>query len=411
MQYTDTDVKLVDGVHDISRNMTLQVLVINNSNHHVNFPKGMKIGHLEPPIDDLTQILINSATTQKMLPETIKPDSFMPSTYQLEQTIQQQLDFLLRTFKDQFVKDETTIGTTPLTQMSIDMGNSDPISQKPCPVAMKHYQWVKEEIDKLLEAGVIRNSHSSWSAPIIIVPKGDRGKHLVIDYRALNKVTRKFVWLMPKVKDIFSQLNGAKYFSTLDLRARYHHIGLTTDSIPKMAFTSPFGKYEYVKVPFRLAQAPAYFQELMTGVLKDLPFAMAYLDDIIIYSSTPEEHLEHIRMVFEKLCDAKLSMKLSKCHFFTKEIQYLGHILGKEGIKPVPANTEAIKVMHPPVNPKQVRAFLGLVGYYRKFIRNFTKIAKPLTMLTCMDVKFEWKDTHQDAFMKLKEAIIQAPIL
>ena len=154
---------------------------------------------------------------------------------------------------------------------------------------------------------------------------------------------------MPKVEDIFSQLNGAKYFSTLDLRAGYHHIGLITDSIPKTAFTSPFGKYEYVKVPFGLAQAPAYFQELMTGVLKNLPFAMAYLD-IIIYSSTPEEHLQHI-FVFQ-LCHAKLSMKLSKCHFFAKEIQYLGHILGMEGIKPVPAKTEAIKAMHPPVNPK-----------------------------------------------------------
>ena len=279
-QYTDTDVKLVDGVHNISRNTTLQVLVINNLNHHVNFPKGMKIGHLEPPIDDLTQI--NSATTQQMLPETVKLDSFTPLKYQLEPTIQQQLDFLLKMFKDQFAKDETTIGTTPLTQMSIDMGDSDPISQKPYPIAMKHYQWVKEEIDKLLEAGVIRNSHSSWSAPIVVVLKGDGGKHLVIDYRALNKVTRKFVWPMPKVEDIFSQLNGAKYFSTLDLRAGYHHIGLTSDSIPKTAFTSPFGKYKYVKVPFGLAQAPAYFQELMTGVLKDLPFAMAYLDDIII---------------------------------------------------------------------------------------------------------------------------------
>ena len=116
---------------------------------------------------------------------------------------------------------------------------------------------------------------------------------------------------MPKVEDIFSQLNGAKYFSTLDLRAGYHHIGLTTDSIPKTAFTSPFGKYEYVMVPFGLAQALTYFPELMTGVLKDLPFAMAYLDDIIIYSSTPEEHLEHIKTVFEKLRHAKLSMKLS----------------------------------------------------------------------------------------------------
>ena len=279
-----------------------------------------------------------------MLPEMVKPDSFTPPKYQLDATTQQQLDFLLKTFKEQFTKDKKTIGTTPLTQMSIDMGDSDPISQKPYPIAMKHYQWVKEEIDKLLEAGVIRNSHSSWSAPIIVVPKGDGGKHLVTDYRALNKVTRKFVWPMPKVEDIFSQLNGAKYFSTLDLRAGYHHIGLTTESIPKTVFTSLFGKYEYVKVPFGLVQALAYFQELMMGVLKDLPFAMAYLDDIIIYSSTPEEHLEHIRMVFEKLRDAKLSMKLSKCHFFAKEIQYLGHILGIEGIKPVPAKTEATRL-------------------------------------------------------------------
>ena len=216
-QYTDTEVKLLDRVQDISRNTTLQVLVINNLNHHVNFPKGMKIGHLEPPIGDLTQMPINSATTQRMLPETVKPDSFTPPKYQLEPTIQQQLDFLLKTFKDQFAKDETTISTTPLTEMSINTGDSDPVSQKPYPVAMKHYQWVKEEIDKLLEAGVIRNSHSSWSAPIIVVPKGNGGKHLVIDYRALNKVTRKFVWPMPKVEDIFSQVNGAKYFSTLDL--------------------------------------------------------------------------------------------------------------------------------------------------------------------------------------------------
>ena len=222
---------------------------------------------------------------------------------------------------------------------------------------------------------------------------------------------RKFVWPMPKVEDIFSQLNGAKYFSTLDLRAGYHHIGLTTDSIPKTTFTSPFGKYEYVKVPFRLAQTPAYFQELMTGVLKDLPFAMAYLDNIIIYSSTPEEHLQHIKTVFEKLRHAKLSMKLSKCHFFAKEIQYLGHILGMEGIRPVPAKSEAIKAMYPPVNPKQVRAFLGLIRYYRKFIKNFAKIAKPLTMLTRMDVKFKWKETHRCAFMKLKDTIIKAPIL
>ena len=276
---------------------------------------------------------------------------------------------------------------------------------------MKHYDWAKSEIEKLLAAKVIRSSCSSWSAPIIVVPKGYGGKHLVIDYRALNKVTRKFTWPMPKVKDIFSKLNGATYFSTLDLRTGYHHIPLDKPSIPKTTFNSPFGKFEYIKVPFGLAQAPAYFQELMTGILKDFPFAIAYLDDIIIFSKTPQEHLSHICMVFEKLRAANLSMKKSKCNFFSKEIQYLGHILSATGIRPLPSKTRAIQHMNPPTTPKQVRAFLGLVGYYRKFIKGFAKVAKPLTLLNRQQVKFEWTPNHQTAFEHLKNAIVQAPIL
>ena len=167
----------------------------------------------------------------------------------------------------------------------------------------------------------------------------------MIDYRALNKVIRKLTWPMPKEEDIFSKLNGATYFTTLDLRAGYHHIPLDKPSIPKTAFNSPFGKYEYVKVPFGLAQAPAYFQELMTGILKNFNFAIAYLDDKIIFSKRPQEHLLHIRMVFEKLKSAKLSMKKSKCNFFSKEIQYLGHILSATGIRPLPAKTHAIQHM------------------------------------------------------------------
>ena len=191
----------------------------------------------------------------------------------------------------------------------------------------------------------------------------------MIDYRALNKVTRKFTWPMPKVEDIFSKLNGATYFTTLDLSAGYHHIPLHKSSVPKTAFNSPFGKYEYVKVLFGLMQAPAYFQELMTGILKDFPFAIAYLDDIIIFSKTPQEHLSHICMVFEKLKSANLSMKKSKCSFFLKEIQYLGHILSATSIRPLPSKTHVIQNMNPPTMPKQVRAFLRLVGYYRKFMR------------------------------------------
>ena len=165
---------------------------------------------------------------------------------------------------------------------------------------------------------------------------------------------------MPKVEDIFSKLNGVKYFSTLDLRAGYHDIPFDKSSIPKTAFNSPLGKYEYVKVPFGLVQAPAYFQALMTGILKDFDFAIAYLDDIIIFSRTAEQHLLHIRKVFEKLKSANLSMKLSQCHFFSKEIQYLRHILSTKGIHPLPSKTQAIQKMHPPTTSKQVHALLGL---------------------------------------------------
>ena len=149
----------------------------------------------------------------------------------------------------------------------------------------------------------------------------------------------------------------------------------------------------------------------MTGILKDFNFIIAYLDDIIIFIRTPQEHLSHIRMVFQKLRSAKLSMKMSKCNFFSKEIQYLGHILCATGIWPLPSKTHAIQHMQPPTTPKQVQVFLGLVGYYRKFIKGFTKIAKPLTMLTCQQVKFDWTPTYHTVYLNLKEAIIQAPIL
>ena len=155
-----------------------------------------------------------------------------------------------------------------------------------------------------------------------------------------------------KVEDIFSKLNGAKYFSTLDLWAGCHHIPLDKSSTPKTVFNSPFGKYEYVKVPFGLAQAPAYFQELMTGILKDFYFAIPYLDESIIFSTMAEDHLSYIKQVFEKLHTAKLSMKFSKCHFFTKEIQYLGHILRTKGIWPFPSKTQAVQNMRPLKMPK-----------------------------------------------------------
>ena len=261
---------------------------------------------------------------------------------------------MLKEYKSQFAQDEITIVTMPLTKMMIDTRDSEPVSQKPFPIVIKHYKWVKDKINKLLTAKVIWESWSSWSAPIMVVPNGDGGKCLVMDYHALNKITCKFIWPMSKVEDIFLQLNSVKYYSTLDLQAGYHHILLDESSIPKTAFSSPFWKYDYLKVPFRLAQAPAYSQEPITIVLKNFPFAIAYMDDIILFRGTAEEHLYHIRQAFEKLWNAHLSMKLNKCHFFTKEIQYLGHILSTTRIRPLPSKTQAISNMNPPKTAKQV---------------------------------------------------------
>ena len=208
------------------------------------------------------------------------------------------------------LKMEGKIGTTPLIEMTIDTGDHPPIAKKPYTLALKHYDWVKEEIDKLLEAGVISESHSSWSAPIAVVPKGDGGKRLCLDFRALNKITRIYVWPMSRVEDIYAKLGKAKFYTTLDLRSGYHHMALDKNSIKKTAFVASFGKYEYLKVPFGLAQAPAYFQNLMNKVLNDLNFTLAYLDDVIIFSKNPEQHLKHIQIVLTKLKQANL-----KCRF------------------------------------------------------------------------------------------------
>ena len=356
----DPNINIINGIHKIKGRTSVNILVSNYTNKHLTFHRGEYVRHLEPAVIDNTTIdqkethLTNRITLQKMMAEQVKPDVFNAPCHELSTNIQNDLNALLKEYESQFAKDKTSTRTTPLTSMTIDTGSPDPVSQKPYPIAMKHYQWVKEEIEKLLAAKVICSSRSSWSVPIIAVPKADGGKHLVIDYRALNKVRRKFTWPMPKVEDIFSKLNRTTYFTTLDLRASYHHIPLDKPSIPKMAFNSPFRKYEYIKVPFGLAQVPAYFQELMTGMLKDFNFAIAYLDDIIIFSKTPQEHLSHIKKIFEKLRSVKLSMKMSKCNFFSKEIQYLGHILSATGIQPLPSKTYAIQHMQPPTTPKQV---------------------------------------------------------
>ena len=210
---------------------------------------------------------------------------------------------------------------------------------------------------------------------------------------------------------MYVKLKGAKVFPTIDLRSGYHHIALGKSSRAKTTFVMPFGKYEFLMVPFGLAQAPAYFQLLMNKVLKGLKFAMMYLDNIIIFIQDELQHLEHLEIVFSHLQEAGLKMKRSKCDFFKSEIHYLGHLILPEGISPLPNKLDSIKHMPVPNSAKEIKQFLGLTGYYRKFVPRCADISRPLTTLTKKDAKFEWTSACQKSFELLKEALCGEPVL
>ena len=288
---------------------------------------------------------------------------------------------LCNEFEDIFSKSSEDIGHTPLVTMDIDTGNSPPVCQKPYSLPLKHVEWVQKELEILERAGVIQRSMSPWASPIVIVPKKSEPgepprRRMCVDYRMLNSLlppvnkahskAKGIVTLvpLPKIDKIYAQLQGSKIFSALDMRSGYFHIELSEEAKPKTAFVpgGPHGsKYQFNRCPFRLSQAPAYFQRLVHEVLRGLPFTFGYLDDILIFSSGVEAHLEHLRKVFLRLREAKLKLKASKCSFFKKHIQYLGHLVSGDGIEPLPEKLEAVENMPPPKTPKEVRQFLGLV--------------------------------------------------
>ena len=217
---------------------------------------------------------------------------------------------------------------------------------------------------------------------------------------------------LPKIDEMFSKLGGATIFSTIDLCSGYYHIGLTRESRAKSAFVMSMGKWQFKHTPFGLSQALAYFQLLIDKVLMGCSsFAMGYLDDIIIFSKTEEEHLQHLEEIFVRLRKFGLKMKCEKCSFFNKHIQYLGHLVSEKGFEPLPEKLESIHKMPAPRTAKEVKQFLGLIGYYRKFVQCFVDISRPLTKLTCHNVVFEWTDQCVKAFNQLCELLMEYPIL
>ena len=341
--------------------------------------------------------------------------------------IRQKFKELCDEYGEAFSKNNEDIGRTKLVKMDTDTGDSPLVSSRPYTLPLKHYEWVQREIESLERAGVITKSMSKWASTIVVVPKksapGEPPKRrLCVDFRKVNELQQEVITAgktkgqisihpVPKIDEMYAKLKGAKVFSTIDLRSGYHHIALGKSSRAKTAFVTPFGKYEFLMVPFWLAQAPAYFQLLMNKVLKGLKFAMTYLDDIIIFSQDESQHLEHLEIVFSCLQEACLKMKRSKCDFFKSEIHYLGHLISPEGISPLPNKLDSIKHMPVPNSTKEIKQFLGLTGYYRKFVPRFADISRPLTTLTKKDAKFEWTSGCQKSFELLKEALCGEPVL
>ncbi|KAI3726792.1 hypothetical protein L1987_66598 [Smallanthus sonchifolius] len=288
-----------------------------------------------------------------------------------------------------------------------------PIAKSPYRLAPSEMKELSSQLQELLDKGFIRPSFSPWGAPILFVKKKDGSFRMCIDYRELNKLTVKNRYPLLRIDDLFDQLQGATCFSKIDLRSGYHQLRVLEEDIPKTAFRTRYGDYEFVVMPFGLTNAPAVFMDLMNRACRPYldQFVIVFIDDILIYSRTKADHEKHLKLILELLKKEQLYAKFSKCEFWLREVQFLGHVINDKGIHVDPSKVEAVKNWNAPKTPSEIRSFLGLAGYYRRFISNFSRIALPLTSLTQKNKPFIWEQKQEDAFQLLKEKLCNAPIL
>ncbi|GJT96914.1 retrotransposon protein, putative, ty3-gypsy subclass [Tanacetum coccineum] len=316
--------------------------------------------------------------------------------------------------KEETEASERRIEDVPIVRdFSELMPGAAPVSRAPYRLAPTEMKELAEQLKELSNKGFIRPSSSPWGAPILFVKKKDGSFRMCIDYYELNKLTVKNPYPLPRIDDLFDQLQGSSIYSKIDLRSGYHQLRVREEDIPKTAFRIRYGHYEFQVRPFGLTNAPAVFMDLMNRVCKPYldKFMIVFIDDILIYSRNEKEHEEHLKTILELLKKEELCAKFSKCEFWINMVKFLGHVIHSSGIHVDPAKIEAVKNWASPTTPSEICQFLGLAGYYRRFIKGFSKIAKPMTELTQKNHKFDWGEEQEEAFQLLKQKLCAAPIL
>jgi hypothetical protein len=288
-----------------------------------------------------------------------------------------------------------------------------PISKRPYRMPPKELAKLKNQLQELLDKSYIRLSSSPWGYPALFVKKKDGSLRLCVDYRPLNAVTIKNKYPLPQIDVLFDQLAGAKVFSKIDLHSGYHQIKIRPCDIPKTAFSTRYGLYEFLVMSFGITNAPAYFMYLMNSVfMMELDkFVVVFIDDVFIYSKKEKEHAKHLWIVLQRLRDHKLYAKFSKCGFWLNSVKFLGHTISKHGISVDPSKVQEVMDWKPPKSVHQIRSFLGLAGYNRRCIPDFSRIAKPMTELLKKEVKFVWSEACEKAFHTLRQHLTSAPVL
>ena len=337
-----------------------------------------------------------------------------------EETDRLELKRIFTTYHHIFALEDIELGKTDMVKHVIRLNDPVPFRERYRRIPPHQYDEVKKHLKEMLEIGAIRKSQSPWASAVVLVRKKDGALRFCIDLRRLNARTVKDAQTLPRIEDSLDSLNGAMIFSSLDLKSGYWQVELDEESIPYTAFTvGPLGFYECLRMPFGLTNAPATFQRLMENCLGDLHlnWCIIYLDDIIIYSKTPKEHLERLEAVFRKISKAGLKLKPSKCEFFRSEITYLGHVVSSKGIATDPKKIRAIQQWPRPTTVTEVRRFTGLTNYYRKFVHGYARVARPLhDLVSGKNAKkkrfvVEWTEDCEKSFDQLKQLCSNTPVL